>query len=121
VINDDEGNQLQILRDNMPFGSFTEDEFGTYYIAYASSPAITERMLNNMFIGDPPGNYDRILDFSTAVTGSLYFVPTADFLESQPPGPTVGAQINVDPGTDSAQSTSDGSLNIGSLKGSNQL
>jgi porphyrinogen peroxidase len=130
VINDDEGNQLQILRDNMPFGSFTEGEFGTYYIAYASSPAITERMLSNMFIGDPPGNYDRILDFSTAVTGSLYFVPTANFLDSlpeppgqsaQPPGPTVGGQINVDPGADSAQVTSRGSLNIGSLKGSTQL
>ncbi len=37
-------------------------------------------MLPNMIIGDPPGNHDRILDFSTAVTGSLFFIPTVDFL-----------------------------------------
>lgn len=34
-----------------------------------------------MFIGNPPGNYDRILDFSTAVTGTLFFVPTRDMLD----------------------------------------
>ena len=84
VIVDDNGNQLQVLRDNMPFGSFAKGEFGTYFIAYARSPAVTERMLRNMFLGDPSGNYDRILDFSTAVTGSLFFVPTADFLADLP-------------------------------------
>ncbi len=41
-------------------------------------------MLRNMFIGSPEGNTDRILDFSTAITGSLFFVPTADFLEEPP-------------------------------------
>ena len=40
-----------------------------------------------MFIGDPPGNTDRILDFSTAVTGGMFFVPTADFLDDPPPLP----------------------------------
>ncbi len=85
VIADDGGKQLQILRDNMPFGSFATREFGTYYLAYARSPAVIERMLTNMFLGDPPGNYDRILDFSTAVTGTLFFVPTADFLDDLPP------------------------------------
>ena len=38
-------------------------------------------MIENMFIGKPPGNYDRLLDFSRAVTGTLFFVPTATFLE----------------------------------------
>ena len=37
-----------------------------------------------MFIGNPPGNHDRILDFSTAVTGGLFFVPSADFLDDPP-------------------------------------
>ena len=45
-----------------------------------------EEMLTNMFIGKPPGNYDRILDFSTAVTGNLFFVPTVDFLDDPWPG-----------------------------------
>ena len=88
VIDDEDGAQLQILRDNMPFGSFATAQAGTYYIAYSRSPAVTERMLRNMFLGDPPGNSDRILDFSTATTGTLFFVPTVDFLENAPPGST---------------------------------
>jgi len=87
VITDADGTELQILRDNMPFGHVGRGEFGTYYIAYASTPRTTERMLTNMFIGDPPGNYDRILDFSTAVTGALFFVPSQDFLDALPDPP----------------------------------
>ena len=71
----------------MPFGTVGRGEFGTYFIGYAADPGVTEQMLRNMFIGDPPGNHDRILDFSTAVTGSLFFVPTADFLDDLPPAP----------------------------------
>lgn len=87
VITDADGNELKILRDNMAFGSVGSREFGTYYIGYAKTPSITERMLRNMFIGDPPGIYDRILDFSTAVTGTLFFVPTQDFLDDLPAPP----------------------------------
>ncbi len=76
-----EGDELQILRDNMAFGTIGRREFGTYFIGYAATPSVIEQMLRNMFIGDPPGNHDRILDFSTAITGSLFFVPTADFLD----------------------------------------
>ena len=65
----------------MPFGEVGKGEFGTDFIGYARSPDRIERMLNNMFIGNPPGNYDRILDFSTALTGGLFFVPTASFLD----------------------------------------
>jgi len=90
VIEDEDGNELKIVRDNMPFGSVGTGEFGTYYIAYAADPGITERMLRNMFIGDPPGNTDRILDFSTAITGSLFFVPSADMLDDLPPAATAG-------------------------------
>ena len=82
----DSGVERQIVRANMSFGAVGSGEFGTYYIAYARTPEVTERMLHNMFAGDPPGNYDRILDFSTAVTGSMYFVPTADFLDDPPSG-----------------------------------
>jgi putative iron-dependent peroxidase len=87
VITDADGTELKILRDNMPFGRVGRGEFGTYYIAYAKTPAITERMLTNMFVGDPPGNYDRILDFSTAVSGALFFVPAQGFLDAMPDPP----------------------------------
>jgi putative iron-dependent peroxidase len=87
TIVDPDGAQRQILRDNMPFGSPGRGEFGTYYIAYARTPAVTERMLRNMFLGSPPAAHDRILDFSTATTGTLFFVPTEDFLDDLPDPP----------------------------------
>jgi len=76
------GKEIKILRDNMPFGRPSQGEFGTYFIGYSRSPRTIEQMLENMFIGRPPGNYDRLLDFSRAVTGSLFFVPSATFLEN---------------------------------------
>jgi porphyrinogen peroxidase len=82
-----DGVEREILRDNMAFGTIGRREFGTYFIGYASTPSTIEQMLRNMFIGDPPGNHDRILDFSTATTGSLFFVPTGDFLDDPPTAP----------------------------------
>src|SRR6201996_4045481 len=81
----EDGKEKQILRDNMPFGRPSEGEFGTYFIGYARSPRVTEQMLMNMFIGRPPGNYDRLLDFSRAVTGCLFFAPSATFLDNVAP------------------------------------
>ena len=116
VISDADGNELKIVRANMPFGEVGKGEYGTYYIGYSRTPAVTEKMLENMFIGSPPGNTDRILDFSTALTGGLFFTPVADFLDDPPPLP--GAET---PAAQSAPApTHDGSLAIGSLKGQPQ-
>ncbi|MFB1294751.1 Dyp-type peroxidase [Mycobacterium sp. pW049] len=111
TIEDEDGNELAIMRANMPFGTLGNGESGTYYIAYSADPAVTERMLTNMFHGDPPGNTDRILDFSTAQTGGMFFVPTIDFLDDPPPLPV------DEPETISTATVYDGSLAIGSLKG----
>ena len=109
------GEEKKIVRDNMPFGEVGKGEFGTYFIGYARSPRTIEQMLENMFIGKPPGNYDRILDFSRAVTGNLFFVPTADFLANVPvDAPPAPAAILEPPQADA--SPADGSLGIGSLK-----
>jgi putative iron-dependent peroxidase len=97
------------MRFNMPFGRVGAREFGTYFIGYARSPGVIEEMLRNMFIGKPAGNGDRILDFSTAVTGNLFFVPSADFLDDPP------SSAPALPATAEAASP-DGSLGIGSLK-----
>ena len=91
----DDGEERQIVRDNMPFGTVGKGEFGTYFIGYAADPAVTELMLQNMFVGRPPGNYDRILDFSTAITGSLFFVPSADLLDDLPPPPESNAAAPI--------------------------
>ncbi|MFF9102927.1 Dyp-type peroxidase [Streptomyces rubrogriseus] len=82
-----DGSDLEILRDNMPFGSVGREEFGTYFIGYARTPEVTETMLERMFLGTASAPHDRILDFSTAVTGSLFFTPAADFLEDLPARP----------------------------------
>jgi putative iron-dependent peroxidase len=117
-----DGQERSILRANMPFGEVGRGEFGTYYIAYAATPSVTEQMLVNMFIGSPPGNYDRILDFSTAVTGSLFFAPSADFLDDlpdppSPAGPAAAASPEAAAGSAAADGSADnGSLGIGSLK-----
>jgi putative iron-dependent peroxidase len=138
------GKEIKILRDNMPFGRPGYGEFGTYFIGYSRSPRTIEQMLENMFVGRPPGNYDRILDFSRAVTGNLFFVPSATFLENvaddqsnqpngdQPalgesPAATTVAETSSSISSPSVPSSSnpsssnasvrDGSLGIGSLKG----
>jgi putative iron-dependent peroxidase len=80
-IEDAQGNELKIIRANMPFANPSKGEFGTYFIGYAGRFSTTRRMLENMFIGEPKGNYDRLLDFSKPVTGTLFFVPSFGLLE----------------------------------------
>lgn len=129
---EENGKEIKILRDNMPFGRPGHGEFGTYFIGYSRSPRTIEQMLENMFIGRPPGNYDRILDFSTAVTGSLFFVPTTSFLDSVTPGQLAAARsseaetpataataVKSSSSNAAAAASKDGSLGIGSLKGEN--
>lgn len=119
----EDGEQLDIVRDNMPFGDVGKGEFGTYFIGYARSPARIEQMLVNMFVGRPPGNYDRLLDFSRAITGSLFFVPSATFLEnveadapvSSMAAPSFTEERQEDKSAP-ANPKRDGSLGIGSLK-----
>jgi porphyrinogen peroxidase len=112
TIVDEDGEERQIVRFNMPFGRVGAGEFGTYFIGYVRSPPVIEQMLENMFVGRPPGTTDRILDFSTAVTGGLFFVPSADFLDDPPEPGAAEAQTPVE----QPSAASDGSLAIGSLK-----
>jgi porphyrinogen peroxidase len=138
---EENGKEIKILRDNMPFGRPTQGEFGTYFIGYSKSPSTIELMLQNMFVGRPPGNYDRLLDFSRAVTGNLFFVPAASFLEdvsdeqaADAAAPDTKADAEADAGSgapsdsasrapkdnegeQAAPSANNGSLGIGSLKG----
>ncbi len=112
----EDGREIKILRDNMPFGRPSQGEFGTYFIGYSRSPSTIEQMLENMFIGRPPGNYDRLLDFSRAVTGSLFFAPSATFLENI--GDDQPAVASVEPAVEASPPPrkNDGSQGIDSLK-----
>ncbi|HTV58607.1 MAG TPA: Dyp-type peroxidase [Verrucomicrobiae bacterium] len=116
----EDGKEVKILRDNMPFGRAGENEIGTYFIGYSRSPRTIEQMLENMFIGRPPGNYDRLLDFSRAVTGNLFFVPSTTFLDDVT-GDEAAAANSSEPAAAEPDASSEkrreGSLGIGSLKG----
>jgi len=117
----EDGKEIKILRANMAFGQPSQGEFGTYFIGYASSPHPIEQMLQNMFVGRPPGNYDRILDFSRAVTGSLFFAPSVSMLETlasaAPAAAVAPASVPAAEPSQPPTPMRDGSLGIGSLKG----
>lgn len=116
VIEDADGQQLQVMRFNMPFGAVGTREFGTYFIGYAADPAVLEQMLTNMFCGTADAAHDRILDFSTAVTGTLFYVPTVDWLKN-PPTPDGTDQTSPDPVTPPvAPAPSGDSLGLGGLR-----
>jgi putative iron-dependent peroxidase len=118
TIEDDGGGELDILRDNMPFGRPGAGEFGTYFIGYSGRAWVIEQMLKRMFVDVPPGAYDRLLDFSTAITGTTFFVPTAATLDAlaNPPSEPVAATMDAT-GADRAAAAASASLGIGSLRG----
>ncbi len=74
------GIERKILRRNMPFGDISGTT-GTYFIGYARSLLVLEQMIRNMFIGNPPGTYDRLLDFTHPLTGTNFFAPSVGLLE----------------------------------------
>jgi putative iron-dependent peroxidase len=120
TIVEEDGKEIKIIRDNMPFGRVAEGEFGTYFIGYARSPRTIEQMLENMFVGRPPGNYDRLLDFSVARTGNLFFVPSATFLENivdDDPAAALPDEPAAPTPKPAPAPKRKGSLDIGSLKG----
>jgi putative iron-dependent peroxidase len=119
VIEDEDGTELKIVRHNMPFGEIGKGEFGTYFIGYSRTASVTEQMLRNMFIGDPPGNTDHILEFSTAITGGKFFTPIVDFLNDPPPLPDSKPE-EEQPVPTVVPVATNGSLGIGSLKGTRQ-
>ncbi|KAK8100640.1 hypothetical protein PG999_011014 [Apiospora kogelbergensis] len=80
IVDEQTGEEHDILRDNMPFGSPGTGELGTYFIGYSRRLWVVEKMLERMFVGVPPGMHDRILDYSMPLTGTTFFAPSASFL-----------------------------------------
>jgi putative iron-dependent peroxidase len=113
---EENGQELKIVRANMPFGEVGKGEYGTYFCGYTSSPRKIELMLENMFVGKPPGNYDRLLDFSRPVTGTLFFVPSATFLDEVVAGDAAPATAEPALEPEPPTTPSDGSLGVGSLR-----
>ncbi len=71
---DDE--EHKIVRMNVVFANPGEGIRGTYFIGYARHWDVTRQMLTNMFTKN-----DRLLEYSTAKKGQLFFIPSKEILE----------------------------------------
>lgn len=111
-----DGAEQKILRQNRAWG--TTSASGTYFIGYARDLSVTEDMLTRMVVADADGVYDRLLDFTTPVTGCNFFAPALDVLEGlgDPPADAATA-AGPDAAPPEPQPGAGETLGIGSLRG----
>jgi putative iron-dependent peroxidase len=72
------GQELQIYRRSVPFGSV--GEHGLYFLAFSADPSRYDRMLARMFGNSGDGIQDRLITFSRALSGAYYFAPSVNAL-----------------------------------------
>jgi porphyrinogen peroxidase len=77
VVDDEE---LKIVRQSLPYGN--ADEHGLFFIAYCRTPDIPEQMFARMMGAAGDGLYDRLMDFSRAVSGAHFFAPSLPMLQT---------------------------------------
>ncbi|AXQ23843.1 Dyp-type peroxidase [Acinetobacter wuhouensis] len=80
VIEDDEGEELEILRHSLPYGD-GQGEQGLFFLAYTKDLTRIDKMLVRMFGTSGDGIHDRLLHFVTAVDGAYFFAPSEHLLE----------------------------------------
>lgn len=80
VIEDDKGEEMEILRHSLPYGD-GKGEQGLFFIAYTKNLGIIDNMLEHMFGTTGDGIHDRLLHFVTAVDGAYFFAPSEELLE----------------------------------------
>jgi porphyrinogen peroxidase len=79
-IEDERGDELQIYRRSVPYGTLAEH--GLYFVAFSADRERYDRMLARIF-GLADGQRDRLTDFSRPVTGAFYFAPPLALLGLQ--------------------------------------
>ncbi len=77
-LKDAEGNSMEILRHSMPYGDSKRK--GLVFVSTCRTPEHFELMLKSMVQGDEEGRADRILEFTRAVSGAAFFVPSNSWL-----------------------------------------
>ena len=80
VIEDDKGEELEILRHSLPYGD-GKGEQGLFFIAYTKNLTIIDNMLEHMFGTSGDGVHDRLLHFVTPIDGAYFFAPNEEVLE----------------------------------------
>ena len=79
-VSDDRG-ELKIVRQSMPYGTLGGDH-GLFFVAYAKEPRRFERMLTRLFGTAEDGLHDRLMEFTRAVSGAYFFIPSLKLLKS---------------------------------------
>lgn len=80
VVEDEEGEEMEILRHSLPYGDGRGDQ-GLFFIAYTKDLKIIDAMLVRMFGTSSDGIHDRLLHFVTPMDGAYYFAPSEELLE----------------------------------------
>lgn len=80
VVEDEEGEEMEILRHSLPYGDGRGDQ-GLFFIAYTKDLKIIDAMLERMFGTSGDGIHDRLLHFVTPLDGAYYFAPSEELLE----------------------------------------
>lgn len=80
VIEDEKGEEMEILRHSLPYGEGRGDQ-GLFFIAYTKNLNIIDHMLEHMFGTTGDGIHDRLLHFVTPMDGAYYFAPSEELLE----------------------------------------
>lgn len=80
VVEDEEGEEMEILRHSLPYGDGRGDQ-GLFFIAYTKDLKIIDTMLVRMFGTSGDGIHDRLLHFVTPMDGAYYFAPSEELLE----------------------------------------
>ncbi len=73
------GKGLKIVRHSLPYGAVS-GEHGLLFIAYCAEQRNFREMLSSMY-GEKDSQTDKLLDFTQAVTGGYFFVPSEAMLK----------------------------------------
>jgi putative iron-dependent peroxidase len=80
-VKDEKGQNMEMLRQSMPYGDISVQ--GLYFISCAKSPKPFTQMLRSMIFGDENGVYDKLLDYTAPETGAAFFAPSINFIKQQ--------------------------------------
>jgi putative iron-dependent peroxidase len=80
-VKDENGNGRELMRQSMPYGDLSQQ--GLLFVSYCANPDNFETILKNMVFGNDDGDYDHLLNYTSAETGAAFFAPSIEFLTRQ--------------------------------------
>jgi putative iron-dependent peroxidase len=79
VIEGEDGEELEIYRRSTPWGTVREQ--GLMFVAFSNDLDLLDEMVGRMYGTRGDGGHDRLLAFTHAVTGAVYFAPSLHDLQ----------------------------------------